>query len=344
MNCVDITKKDEKLLSVIIPVYNTEQYLLKCISSVLDQTYQHMEIFLIDDGSTDNSGRICDEYAQKDSRIYVIHKENGGQGAARNCALDRIRGDYIAFVDSDDYLEKDMYTTMIDAIERTNSDLSLCGFATHSGLRIIHSGCSEREFVMDSAEELMRRYFDSPFIGGAPWNKIYRKELFDSIRFPEGVAREDIYIMYRLLGSCKRAVHTGKPLYHYIIRDGSSEHQAFQTKYLISIDIADQRCEYIRENFPELLELAEIACYGARLSAIRKIVRSSSVKKYKSIYDDLVEYIKTHTAPTKEYERQRKKILYHPFMFTLEMNIKHKYRKRLKECLIKIKNMILRGK
>lgn len=325
-----------KLLSVIVPVYNVEAYLPKCIESILTQTYGDLELLLVDDGSPDNSGAICDDYAKKDSRITVIHKENGGQGSARNHALDIAKGEYIAFVDSDDFIEPNMYETMIEALERTGSDLSLCGFITHSGVRFVNSAIPEGETVFASSEEILRNYFASPFVGGQPWNKLFKRKVFDEIRFPEGVAREDIYIMHLALAECKRAVHTSERLYHYVIREGSSEHQSFDPKVLISMKIADDRHLFITENYPALCELSYKTTYGARMSAVKKIVRSGAVKQYREIYDELIEYLRNNPAPAKEQEKDRKLMVYFPAIYKLKMDIRHKYRKRIKKVVFKL--------
>lgn len=325
-----------KLLSVIVPVYNVENYLSDCIDSILNQTYSNFELFLVDDGSPDRCGEICDEYAKKDTRIKVIHKENGGQGSARNRALDVASGDYIAFVDSDDYIEPNMYEVMIEALERTNSDMSLCGFITHSGLRTVKSPVPATEYVINSAEDILRNYFASPFVDGSPCNKVFRNCIFKNIRFPEGVAREDVYIMHHVFSRCQRAVHGGHCFYNYNIREGSSEHQLFHPKYLVSMKIADERCEFIRENFPNLLHFAQASCYGSRISAVKKIVRSDAVKQYREIYDELVDFLHKNPAPTKEYAQLRRQIVYFPAIYKLKMDISYKYRKKIKKFLSKL--------
>lgn len=327
----------DKLLTVIVPVYKVEAYLEKCVDSILEQTYSKLELILVDDGSPDKCPKLCDEYKKKDSRVKVIHKENGGQGSARNMGIDIAQGDYIAFVDSDDYIEPNMYEIMIEALERTGSDMSFCGFFSHSGLRIAESSSFKEEHVWENPEELLKALFNGEAIGN-PWNKVCKRELYDDIRFPEGVAREDIYIMHTLYGKCNRAVHTGKCLYNYIIREGSSEHQDFSPKFLISISISDKRCEYIKNNFPSLIPLAIHSCYGSRLSAIKKIVRSDAEKDYYKEYNELKNYIKNHEPTSKAYKRIRREILYFPHLYKLRMNYQYKWRKRIKFAVLRVKN------
>lgn len=204
------------LISVIVPVYNVEKYLRKCVDSILAQTYTNLEIILVDDGSPDNCGKICDEYAAKDSRIKVIHQENGGLSAARNAGLDVATGDYIGFVDSDDYIAPDMYEKLYQAIEIYNSDIALCGFKKfelESRTEVYEKKLLYRdEFLKELLLENIKSY---------AWNKLYKKSLFDNVRFPEGELFEDLKIMH-LIGEKVSAVSfTNKILYYYRIRQGS---------------------------------------------------------------------------------------------------------------------------
>ena len=326
----------DKLLTVIVPVYNVESYLEKCVDSILAQSYSNLELILIDDGSPDKCPEICDRYEKKDSRVKVIHQKNAGQGAARNRGIDIAKGEYIAFADSDDFLNKNMYSVMIEAMERTDSDLSLCGMITHSGIRLANSVIPETELIMNGPEEILRYYLTTPYVGGGPCNKVFRKHIFETIRFPEGVAREDVYIMHHLLDNCTKAVHVADRLYNFIIREGSSEHQAFHPKFLISIQIADERCQLIREKYPDLIKYAEKACFGSRISAVKKIVRSNAVKEYRETYNELVTYIKNNEAPTKEYKKLKTLIVHFPVLYKLKLDFNHKYRKAIKNLVIQI--------
>lgn len=244
----------QPLVSIIIPVYNVEKYLHKCVDSVLGQTYTNIEVYLIDDGSTDSSGGICDEYLKKDNRIKVIHKENGGQGSARNMALDVCKGEYIAFVDSDDYIKSDMIEIMVSEMLKTSSELAICGIAVDTGIRFVENSGYTEERVLETYS-LMKDYVSTPNIHTGPCNKVYCKKLFDSIRFPNFRAHEDAFIMHKILGQCSRAVHVGKCLYVQFIRDGSTEQSAFSEKKLKLLDCADDLADYYKNNFPDLYYL-----------------------------------------------------------------------------------------
>ncbi|WP_138310652.1 MULTISPECIES: glycosyltransferase [unclassified Clostridium] len=329
---------NEELLSVIIPVYNVETYLKACINSIINQTYRNIEIILVDDGSTDMCPQICDEYKMLDSRVKVIHKKNGGQGSARNMGINIATGKYVAFCDSDDFIEPNMYESLITSLVNTNSEMAICGFITHSGIRVVNSKIPGKNYVWGSTKDIIREYFNSAYITGSPCNKVFLRHIFKEVRFPEGVAREDVYIMHHVFDKCNRAVHVGECLYHYNIREGSNEHQLFHPKYLISLEIADERCNFIKNSYPELLPLAQKSCYGARISAIKKITRSHMIKEYSEIYNRLIDYLKKNEAPTRNYQRIRFFILYLPFIYKIEMDYKYYWRKKIKKIILRLKN------
>lgn len=210
-----------ELISIIVPVYNTMKYLVRCVESILNQTYKELQIILVDDGSTDGSGALCDDYAAKDKRIFVIHKENGGLSSARNAGLDVAAGKYIGFVDSDDYIEADMYEKMLHEIERHSADMCICSSydEEENGKKDI-SITEHSEIILNSEQALERL---NPFydFGMAVWSKLCRTEFFHDIRFPIGKTCEDYYVTPLLFDKCKAIVYLPLPLYHYIQREGS---------------------------------------------------------------------------------------------------------------------------
>lgn len=213
----------KELISVIVPVYNVEKYLDRCMASLLAQTYTKLEIILVDDGSTDNSGLMCDGYAQKDRRIKVVHKENGGLSDARNAGLKIAHGAFIGYVDSDDWIEADMYEKMYQACMEHDAQLAVCRYAReykdHSD-----TGGSAKTVALDR-DELLRIYIcghEEYIIYNSVWSKLYKRELVDGLIFPKGRNSEDI--MYTTAAFCRlvRAVYLDECLYHYVIgREGS---------------------------------------------------------------------------------------------------------------------------
>ena len=240
-------------VSVIIPVYNVEKYLERCIVSVVRQTYREVEIFLIDDGSNDGSGEICDEWAKKDDRIIVIHKENAGQGVARNLALDKAKGEYILFVDSDDYIEENMIKDMLSVAKKHNAELVLCGYKVDNGLWIKNVEIRTAETILENLD-LMNAYCKGDIFTG-PCAKLFHRRLFEEIRFPAFRANEDAYIMHRLLGRSNRAVVLKE---HYYIQDvtgSSTERSPFNINKVRLLDCALELRAYIGENYPEYVKL-----------------------------------------------------------------------------------------
>lgn len=209
-------------ISVIIPVYNVEKYLECCLDSVVNQTFEDFEAILVDDGSPDKCGEICDRYAQMDQRFKVIHKENGGLASARNAGLDICQGDYICFVDSDDYIEPYYLEFLFSQIDGSNFDFVSCAanFVNENN-ELIHRNDYgiDRKVISDDFFEM---YFHTNLIENAAWNKIYKKELFAGLRFVEGIIFEDSEIIIRLLKKCNKILFTNQYLYDYRIRQGST--------------------------------------------------------------------------------------------------------------------------
>ena len=213
-------------LSIIIPIYNVERYLEETLNTVLNQTFAEFELILVDDGSTDSSGKICDEYAKKDTRIKVIHKRNEGVSEARNCGVSVAKGEFIGFVDSDDIIEPCMYELMINAAEKYDCEIIQCEHNRDSKLSNIDYKVIEWEnFEVNSGDKVVRDIFIKK--SGrrtnilALWSKIYRRELFEGIIFPPGKVYEDEARTYQIILKAKRVGELDLPLYHYVKRDNS---------------------------------------------------------------------------------------------------------------------------
>ena len=274
------------LISVIVPVYNTEKLLKKCVDSILAQTYKDFELFLVDDGSTDTCPMLCDEYAKADARVQVIHKKNEGQGVARNMALDVASGAYISFIDSDDWVVPDMFEKMINAAEKNNADIAICGIAVFNGLRLADNSYFKDIKVYDN-HSLMKSFIATPYIMTGPCNKLYRRFLFDTIRFPNIRAREDAYIMHELLGQCKTGVHVGECLYIQYVRQGSTERAKFNVNKLILLECAQRLQQYILENYPDLYAYVALKYANEIVYVMGEIVNSFSYNAYKKEYKQL---------------------------------------------------------
>lgn len=237
-----------ELISIIIPVYKVEKYLNKCIDSIISQTYKNLEIILVDDGSPDNCPQICDDYAVKDERITVIHKANGGLSDARNAGIDICKGQFLMFIDSDDFIASDMIEKLYNSIE--NSDLCICNFqfADENGSIIVNKDfdCLDRKMLWRSQE-----FWDYYYMGVCipcvvAWNKLYRKELFKNIRYDVGKRNEDEFIIDKIIRQCERITFIPDKLYMYRQRSGSIMSQLYTVKNLDFSEAEYQRsCRFI---------------------------------------------------------------------------------------------------
>lgn len=210
-----------ELISIIVPVYNVDKYLSKCLDSIINQTYKNLEIILVDDGSTDASSKICDEYAESDERITVIHKKNAGLSSARNAGLDIAKGDYIGFVDSDDYIDAYMYENLYAAAIKNNVKLVICGHFVEKDDKIsieISPIDEERLYDKNEALELL---LDDKNIKNYAWDKLYKSCLFENVRYPEGKNYEDIYTTYLLFDKCEQICYIPHYSYYYQLRNDS---------------------------------------------------------------------------------------------------------------------------
>lgn len=221
------------MISIIIPVYKVEAYLADCINSVLAQTCTDFELILVDDGSPDSCGELCDRYAARDSRISVIHQENGGLSAARNAGLDAAKGEYIMFVDSDDWIEPDTLEVMLPLLQNTGADLAVCSFqitktfpADTTAVRHLFPG---QTLSMEAV--LADQCTPNAWIYTAPWAKLYSRDLFDGIRFPVGFIYEDSAVWHRILGKCRTIALTDRVLYNYRAHPNSITSSAFSVKH-----------------------------------------------------------------------------------------------------------------
>lgn len=236
-------------LSIIIPIYKVEPYLHKCINSILAQTFADFELILVDDGSPDKCGEICDEYAKRDTRIKVIHKENGGVSAARNAGLEIAQGEYIGFVDSDDYIEKDMYEILYKLSKEYDADIVECGFSIvkEDEVKPILTNTN----IITGDKLLALHLLAKHWAHCLSWNKIYKKYLFDGIKFPCGMIHEEEVIMHRLFFSLNKYVYIGESKYFYVQREGSIMDESYSLKRLNRLEAYKDRFYFLKNNIKE---------------------------------------------------------------------------------------------
>lgn len=245
------------MISVIVPVYNVEQTINKCLDSIIVQSYRNLEIILVNDGSTDRSGEICFEYSTKDSRIVLINKKNGGLSSARNAALDVMKGDYVAFVDSDDWIEPTFLGTLYNDAQKYNCDIVI-GYT----FNIDQSGKKWRPYPASNCLLTEEEGLKCNIGIGYPcddvvWNKLYKAKLFHTIRFPEGRIHEDTFIMARLMSMARRVYFDSSVSYYYLQRENSIIHnkESFGKSDIDKVDAYADVFSFIKSEFPEYVQL-----------------------------------------------------------------------------------------
>ncbi|MBQ7736608.1 MAG: glycosyltransferase [Oscillospiraceae bacterium] len=296
---------DSKLVSVIIPAYNTEAYLPLCMETVLGQTWRELEILLVDDGSGAECAALCDEYAARDPRVRVIHKKNGGAAAARNTALDVMRGDYVTFVDSDDFAFPDMVEYLLALAEREQADIvSAEGIYTRDRRILPVEQPPEQIRTQTGREALVRVDAWKSQI----WPKIYRREVFESVRFPEGMIYEDDAITAQLLYDCRKIVLSNRKCYYYYLSDNSVMRAPFSKKRFDMLRVYELREEFYREKKePELLEMNELYWYIQiyRLRCDMKLARWPEREAYLPMLADMEKQL-SHVPQSRYYTPSRR--------------------------------------
>lgn len=280
------------LISIIIPVYNVEGYLRRCIDSVLAQSLSDFEVILVNDGSTDNCRAICKEYALKDSRIVVINKENGGPSSARNAGLDIAKGEYIGFVDADDYIAADMYSFLYENIREYQADISVCSFYKVGETGPLKSFVPVGMKKYMNKEEAIRTLLSRKYFESYAWNKLFSKSLFDDVKFPENQIFEDFAIMFRLFDKCRAVIYISEPKYYYVQRKGSLINSGFNLSKLRFVEEYKRILDFSRSRGGIY---DEEATAGYIISNLWCIYEASLMgEKYKEVIDTLGKNIENY--------------------------------------------------
>lgn len=300
-------------ISIIVPVYNVEDYIEKCIKSILNQVFTEFELILVDDGSTDNSGNICDKYAEKDNRIIVIHKENGGISSARNIGLNIAKGEYIAFVDSDDYINKNMYHTLYNLIIKTQSDIAMCNYKTISKDEEVN--LNEDQIInshdikcINNIQYLNNLYGKDKVKYIVMWNKLYKNEIFRKLRFKDSRIEEDEFIIHHVLYLSDKIVYIDKNYYYYMQRNNSIVGSKYNLKRLDKIYALEDRIEFFKEK--KLVDLYN--------KAVKDYI-DVFFWNYYEMKKEINGYKKEIKNIMKSYNKVLKDMLFNPFI-----SLKHK--------------------
>ena len=274
------------IISVIVPVYNVERYVKKCLDSILVQTFENIEIIVVDDGSTDSSGVICDEYAKRDNRVHVYHKTNGGLSSARNYGIERATGRYLGFVDSDDYIDPDMYEVLLNNLLKYDADMSLCGLFDVFNGKPRKVNTDNRTFEA-TVEETIKIVLEAKITSVTAVNKLYKRELFAFVRYPEGKTSEDAFIILDLIMKCKKTVITTIQKYYYIHRPGSITTSHFNPRTLDVLEAYNKNYRIIEANYPKLIDVARMRLCWAHFYVLDRLIfddtEAFKVQKQQSI-------------------------------------------------------------
>lgn len=285
-------------ISIIVPVYNVELYLEKCIDSILNQIFKDFELILVDDGSTDSSGKICDEYALKDRRVKVIHKKNGGQSSARNTGIDIAQGNYIGFVDSDDWIEPDMYEVLYKNCKNNNCDIGVIG------INFVYKDKRRQSLQYPlqkwNKKEAMLKLIEHKYFGNYFCSKLFSKKLFKEIKFKEEIIYEDIDLMYKIINKAEYVIAEGVFKYNYLQREGSTVRNKD-----INYDefyVKKERIEFLKKYYPNTLNYAEKDLF---FTALKSLENSRNTEKS---FEDVIKVLKK----------------YYKYMFSMDLNYKTK--------------------
>lgn len=253
-------------ISIIVPIYNVEPYLSRCVDSVLAQTYQDFELILVDDGSPDGCGAICDRYASRDARIKVIHKVNGGLSDARNAGLEIAQGEYVAFIDSDDWVMPDYLEKLLNGLAETGADICECEII-RTEEPVIAAEEPLGEILCCDTQRAMQLLVQDTVLRQHVWNKLYRREIIGDIVFPKGKTNEDEFWTYQVFGKARKVAKIRNALYFYFQRPGSIMGETYSLKRLDALEAKAERQKYIDKNFPDLTTLAKHNLFGSCIYA-----------------------------------------------------------------------------
>ena len=302
------------LITVIVPIYHVEKYLHRCVDSILNQTYENLEIILVDDGSGDACSSICDEYAGRDSRIVVIHKGNGGLSDARNAGIEIAKGQYLAFVDSDDYIHKDMYKILMKEILESNAEVSICSY------KYVYDN-KEKETDAEYADDYNKEVMDGiqaqhQYYNGrkqleltVAWNKLYKKNLFDNLRYPKGKIFEDEFTTYKALYESKTICFIDLPLYYYLQRKDSIIGGMNGCRDSKVVEAYLKRIDFYREKNEEALwrkgvmHCLHMMCYF-NSNCVHEDSRDNDINRY--YRKELLNTVKTSVKAASEFNTREK--------------------------------------
>ena len=320
-----------ELISIIVPVYNVKPYLERCFDSIVHQSYRNLEIILVDDGSTDGSGEMCDVLAAKDERVKVLHKKNSGQGAARNLGIKAATGELFGFIDSDDWVETCMYESMRNRMHEQRAEICVCGIqkVTETGeVSYYHDDLTER--TVFSKEEALMELPRNERLSNSVCNKLFHRKCIEGLKFNESIAFEDNPFTPLCIARAERIAYTAEPFYNYFERIGSSTRKAFSPREFDRVTADCIRLHFYREHFPQCESAAAIAYIGSCLKVYYNSRGSRDTKKQRErLKGELEEAIHRYRGLEFSHKQLAKLKLFmlSPVLYDIVMNIRGLYKR-----------------
>lgn len=269
------------IISVVVPIYNVSRFLPACLDSIVHQTYSDLDIILIDDGSTDDCPQICDAYSQRDDRIRVIHKQNGGLSDARNVGIECAKGQYITFVDSDDVIAVDMIEYLYYLMQKYQVDMSCCQMRriSESNEPMGETLATEDILIQGGALECMRALLTNSLFNVVAWSKLYKTSDFKNVRYPKGKLNEDVFTTYKIVAHCERIIIGGERKYYYRVREGSIMTMNFKPAHMDAVEAKITLNNFVEKQFPSLVGYSQAGIvYAANICSLR-IAKSNEMKE-----------------------------------------------------------------
>ncbi|MBO7370568.1 MAG: glycosyltransferase, partial [Campylobacter sp.] len=287
---------ENPLISVIIPVYNVENFLPDCLNSVISQTYTNLEIILVDDGSSDKSGEICDEFAKNDTRIKVLHQKNSGQAVARNNALGIMQGEYLSFVDSDDIIDENYIQILFDLIKKYNTKISMAGYKEFSKNEQIQSYKAENlqnndEKLLEPKDIFIGSCIGEPYYLTAVWRCLFHRDIFANLRFPSGEIHEDVAIWFEIFDNAKKIISSQKKIYFWRCNFNSTVRKKIDDKFFIIIKNTEKFTSKFEQKYPQYAKFARYKICLTMLVVAEKILQPQN-EKYKFKITEFHKFIK----------------------------------------------------
>lgn len=291
-----------KRVSVIIPVYNVEEYLEECLKSVSEQTYGNLEIILVDDGSTDRSGAICDQWCERDLRFCVIHKQNGGLSDARNTGIKEAHGELIVFVDSDDVIHRNMVKTLCEVMEATHCPVCCCGVEQGT---VFYEKESRKKIIprIYTADQALQAIISETDVFVTVWNKLYKREVIKDIWFPVNKCNEDEYWTYQIIGSVSKVATVGEKYYGYRYRENSIMNSRYTLRRLDLLEAREYRQNFFEEFFPDLVDIGKCDLRFECIRAQQLSLLYLSKQEKKESREIIQKIVKRHPVKISESRR-----------------------------------------